>query len=262
MDQSYTFRDFKNLNYNLLNQHLSRTDWDNVYHMTSVNDQLIFLESNIVGLYDEIVPWKTKTLTAGNKPWFNASIKDAIQRRNFAYSRWKRFRTLELKAEFRSARKEVNRQIKLAKSEYYSRRFGSALESSQTWKTIRDIGICNKNNNANCSVDADELNKSFTNIPMVAANYNSVDCDTVSYNDDNLIGPSKFEFACVTQDDVISSCNMIKSNAVGYDNIHPKFVKIILPHILPHITHLLNTIIMSSCYPEKWKHAKRFYITK
>lgn len=261
-EHSYTYRDFKNLNYSLLNENFSKTDWNNVYHMTSADEQILFLEDNIIKLYNETVPLKTKILSAKNKPWFNASIKEAIQLRNLAYMRWKRFKTLDLKEEFRSARKEVNLLIKLAKSDYYSKRFGSALGSGKTWKTIRDIGICNTDKDTHCSVDADELNEIFSNIPIVTADNNVNSNISYDANYGNMLNIFKFEFSCVTQRDVFNSCNIIKSNAVGHDNIHPKFLKVILPHILPYITHILNTIITTSSFPEKWKHAKIIPVPK
>ena len=49
---------------------------------------------------------------------------------------------------------------------------------------------------------------------------------------------------------------MVKSNSIGSDNMHPKFIRIILSVILPFVTHLFNTIIMSSTYPITWKYAK------
>lgn len=260
-DQSYTYRDFKNINYDLLYEHFLETDWETVYHLTSANDQLIFLEGNIVKLYDETVVLKTRNIKAKDKPWFTASVRDAIQKRNIAYLRWKRFRTVELKTEFRLARKLVNHTIKYAKSDYYAMRFGSALSSSKTWKTIREIGVGKNVKNTNCSINANELNHLFANIPSLTTD-SSVSYDYLSYNNNIFTEQNRFEFACVTQRDVYNCCNLIKSNAVGHDNIHPKFLRIILPLILPHITHLINTIITTSSFPVKWKLAKIIPIPK
>lgn len=41
---------------------------------------------------------------------------------------------------------EVTKAIKMQKSVYYERQFSTAIESNQTWKRIREIGIGNKNN--------------------------------------------------------------------------------------------------------------------
>ena len=47
----------------------------------------------------------------------------------------------------------------------------------------------------------------------------------------------------------------IKSNAVGPDGIHLKFVKIMLPLILTYIGHIFNHIVTIASFPQKWKIA-------
>jgi hypothetical protein len=41
-----------------------------------------------------------------------------------------------------------------------------------------------------------------------------------------------------------------------------KFLKIILPHILPYVIHIFNTILMSSSYPASWKFSKIMPVAK
>lgn len=96
------------------------------------------------------------------------------------------------------------------------------------------------------------MNKSFVNFPMVIPNQGFY--DNLFVNSGHSTGT--FEFTYVNEHDVMLSCLSVKSNAIGYDNIDPKFVKIILPQILPFITHLFNTIFMSSTFPKRWRHAK------
>lgn len=240
-------------------ENFNEIDWVNIFQITSVDDQLSFIESNINQLFDETVPIKTKRIAAKDKPWFSATIKHFMQLRDLAYSRWKRFKTNELKTEYKMARNSVNLQIRIAKSNYYSNQFGSALDSKKTWKIIRDIGVGKDNNSDKCLVDADDLNEAFANIPMVATNpdfYSSLSSSAIAPT------PNCFEFSCVTQNDVFLAFSSVRSNAIGCDNIHPRFIKILLPLILPYITHLFNTIITKSYFPTKWKLAKIIPIPK
>ena len=98
-------------------------------------------------------------------PLFTKSIQRAIDLRDLAYSRWKTFRTVELKFQYSAARANVNKCIRCAKMEYYSRRFAFAMETRQTWRTIREIGLCNTHHNTSCQIDPNDLNKSFVNTP-------------------------------------------------------------------------------------------------
>lgn len=108
-------------------------------------------------------------------------------------------------------------------------------------------------------MDVNDLNVSFTNLPVTHMNENF-------YNFDSAIGSTNnnhsFEFQCVNEFDVVSSFMSVKSNAIGSDGINPKFFKLLLPLLLPFVTHIFNFIIMSSTFPTKWKHAKIIPIPK
>lgn len=249
-ERIFTYRDFRNIDYTALGENISQIDWNSMYNLALVDEQLDFLEGNIVKLFDIAVPIKTRILTSKSRPWFNANIKSLIKLRDLAHARWKRFRSNDLKEEFKTARSNVNYAIRRAKIEYYASRFSGSINARQTWNTIREIGIGRSVDNSSMVTDADELNQLFVNIPMATS-----DASFYEGNERN-ISSNAFEFFCVSQDNVLTSFSAVRSNATGCDNINPKFVKIILPYLLPFITHFFNTIIMSSCYPKKWRHSK------
>lgn len=260
IDQKISYRDFNNLNYSLLESSFSEVDWSLIFNMTSVDDQLLFLQNNIVSLYSATVPLKTRIISAQSRPWFTEVVKSAIRERDLAYSRWKRFKTPLLYDTFRSARRDVNMKIRVAKLEYFTRRFSSALGSKQKWKVIRDIGVGKESVLVNCEINVNELNRNFLNVPRV-------DIDTEFYNFEKTTSPNcnaddHFEFYCVTESDVLTAFSHVKSNAVGVDNMDPRFVRILLPHILPYITHLFNSILTSSVFPKFWKQSKIIPIPK
>ena len=72
----------------------------------------------------------------------------------------------------------------------------------------------------------------------------------------------RFEFSRVFEDDVILCCKSVTSNAIGFDQIHPKFIRLLLPKISRYITHIFNTIITTSLFPNCWKHAKVIPVPK
>lgn len=254
--QTFTFRDFKNVNIRLLEQEFRRIEWNNVYYIDSVDDQLSFFEHNINNLMDLTVPLKTKYASNTRKPWFSTEIKELINQRDAAYNRWKRFRTEELRKVYLVTKTKVNRRIKRAKSEFYAEKFSHVLSSKKTWQTIRELGVGNIVSHERCSVDADVINQKFLSIPAVEA-------DQTYYNNfprnssDNI-----FSFKTVDQCDVVASLLSIKSNSVGVDGINPRFIKILLPMLLPYITFIFNKIITSSQFPSKWKVARIIPIPK
>lgn len=47
----------------------------------------------------------------------------------------------------------------------------------------------------------------------------------------------------------------IKSNAQGYDGLNIKMLLFCCPFILPYVTHIINTCLQQSIFPDIWKQA-------
>lgn len=62
--------------------------------------------------------------------------------------------------------------------------------------------------------------------------------------------------------EIVNSIFNIKSNAVGFDCIPIKFLRIIVPFALPVLEHLFNSIISTSKFPAEWKRTKVIAIKK
>ena len=76
-------------------------------------------------------------------------------------------------------------------------------------------------------VDVNQLDVEFSSIPMPKSDkgyYNCTDPNFASDLNDNC-----FQFSNITLLDLGELFRSIQSNATGYDEIHPKFLKII-PH--------------------------------
>ena len=71
-----------------------------------------------------------------------------------------------------------------------------------------------------------------------------------------------FNFVFVTVFDIVKHFRKIKSNAIGLDNIHPVFLKYMLPKLLPYMCYMFNTILSTASYPLQWKNAKVLALSK
>lgn len=255
-----SYRDFRHINFDLLDQQFNNIQWNHIYFMPNADEQLHFLNNNIRQLYEQTVPTRIYRGDKRNRSWFSPAIKNEINHRDELYTRWKRFRTTELHEEYCIARRNVNKSIRDAKSKFYASKFQSAVDSKQKWRTIKEIGI-GKTTTTACNVDVNELNRLFTDLPSTA-NIVDQNLSAVPINFPTHQSTGNFEFSCVFPPDVLSCCLSVKSNAVGYDDMHPKFLKLLLPKLLLLITHIFNTIITTSSFPSCWKHAKIIPIPK
>ena len=56
--------------------------------------------------------------------------------------------------------------------------------------------------------------------------------------------------------DVIDHLLKIMTNAVGFDETQPVFMKALLPKLLPHFCYLFKSILKTSVFALLWKSAK------
>lgn len=254
---SFTYRDFKNIDYLNLHLDLMSIEWDTLYSMVDIDEQIHYLQHHINFLYNKYVPLRTKIISSDQTPWFDNQVKTLIDQRNRAYARWKKYRITQFEQAYKHLRNKVNSVIKYKKTTYYSRKFEQAVNSKETWKQIRSIGVGNKASNTTYNIDPNELNNVFVNIPFISA-------DSDFYrNVGNVVQRDlQFNFCRITHNDVVEGISYLKSNSVGSDGIDPKFFKMIHTYLLPYIVHAFNSIITQSYFPKIWKHAKIIPIPK
>jgi len=271
-DNLFRYRDFKNINFQLLDADFDQIDWQSIFSMTTADEQVDFLNQNILYLFEKHVPYKTRRIENTNQPWYNHAVGSLILRRNQAYSKWKRYRTPAHFEAFSNLRKEAVRAIRQAKCQYFAEKFANASNSKATWRTIRDIGL-NKTCTNKINTDLNTLNNNFagnlncdstdftmqTNCDITESDLNSY-CDTPLPS--AISTTSSFSFVCASESEVFSSLIYVKSNSTGLDGITPKFLKLLLPKLVPVITHIFNTIFTKSVFPKKWKLAKIIPIPK
>lgn len=249
--KSITFRDFKNINYSELTNEIDLINWSVIYHTSIVDQQISYLNEFIQYLFNKYVPLKTKILKSPSTPWFNNRISNLIQIRNLAYEKWKRYKTTQAHNIYISLKRDVVREVRLAKRKYFEGKFSEGLSGKKLWKQIKNLGFKEEKPSVNLSVD--ELNKLNTTFVVEKSSlfqqnyYDNLQTTNIAH---------AFEFICVSQEDILESFLSIKSNAEGLDDMNPVFLKALLPKLLPYITHIFNTILTTSTYPTAWKQAK------
>ena len=61
-----------------------------------------------------------------------------------------------------------------------------------------------------------------------------------------------FTFQCVSQLEALSSFRSIKSKAIGIDGLNPRFFEILLSKLMSYVTHVFNTVLTKSTFPDEW----------
>lgn len=141
---TFSYRDFKNINYQNLFFDVAYSEWDKIYVTLDVDEQILILQDIINFLYNKYVPLKTRTVCHVQHPWFDSEVKSLIDQRNRAFIRWKKFKIVEFQHVYKYLRNKVTGVITNKKMLYFGRKFEQAANSKETWKHIRSIGIGEK----------------------------------------------------------------------------------------------------------------------
>ena len=66
--------------------------------------------------------------------------------------------------------------------------------------------------------------------------------------------PDSFDLRHATYDEVRKSINLLRSDcSTGYDNIPTKYIKPVSEYLISPLTHIINTCIEQSIFPDDWK---------
>lgn len=257
------FRDFKNINYESLQIDIANVQWEQIHLMSSVEQQVVFLQQNIKTLFDQHVPLKTKIIKSNSPPWLTNQTLELIQKRDRAYIRWKRYKLQELYETYRSFRNLVVLRIQSAKRAHYETFLCPSNQSGRDiWKKLRKLGNGKQQLEVAADVDCDMLNSQFVSA-AVSTNYSNTESQLPWQQIEEVVdGEQHFEFNTLSDEDIVEAILSVKSNATGLDDINPKFLKLLLPCILKYLTYIFNNILTTCEYPLLWKKAKILPIPK
>jgi hypothetical protein len=245
------YRDFKNINLNHLSEDLSTIPWYNLFCTNNINSKIDAFKSYISILYDQHVPIKSFIPKEEYIPYFDQSIKQAMNERDKMYEKWKLSKNEEDRRRFKILRNNITLKIRQAKKQFLTECFQPSSSSQTLWKNLTKIGIKTDKSNVPVAHDVDELNKKFVNTDDNITK----PFPQMSNNNNQTASLSKFSFRNITVDEVYTAFKAIRSNAVGPDEISMKFLKMILPMIANIILHIFNNILTTGDYPNDWKCA-------
>lgn len=249
----YTYRDYTNFDSHALENTILSIPWNRFYEYESPNDAMEFFNAHIKEAHDICIPLRVGSIRTRHNPWFSDSIRRSLLERDLAYKDWLQA-TTQLKSEkrqrYKVLRNRANTKIAQAKQQYLRRFLDSSTPSKTLWKRVKSLGIGKNKESRPCEFDPDEVNRMFL------SNFQDSTQRVVRPATTAPSSTNSFSFRPVRYWEVVNAIWDIRSNAVGLDGLPIKFVKIILPLIVHHITHLFNMFIRTSAFPDCWKHAK------
>lgn len=245
-------RNFSKLRHDELLHDAALIDWSDVYGMSTIDLKVETLNKNILGLFDKHAPIHKVIIKRPPAPWITPDVRLAMNKRDRAFSRFKKNRSDDNWGLFKQARNRCNQIVRVAKRRYIQ----SNVENSsreQIWKFLSTLSIPNRTSESKCNISLNILNKHFASVPVFD---NKIKFDSIShvkslgvpYNEQFILTP-------VTNDDVSKLVLSIRSKAVGSDLIGRDMIIFIIDSVLPVITHIINFSLVNSVFPSSWRNA-------
>ncbi|XP_053692211.1 uncharacterized protein LOC128740674 [Sabethes cyaneus] len=248
-----TYRDYANFDPHILESEILTIPWNQFYAMENPNVSMEFFNEHIKRVHDLCIPLRASTNRRRYNTWFTDSVRQSLLERDLAYKDWLQAPTYlkDMKRHhYKALRNRANTKITRAKQEYLNRFLNCSTPSKTLWQRLKSLGVGKDKHSGSCDFDPDDVNRAFS------ANFTNSSRRGETPVSSELGSPYSFCFQPVHDWEVVNAICDIKSNAVGMDGLPIKFVKIILPLVVQHITYLFNMFIEGSTFPDSWKHAK------
>ena len=246
-------RNYQGIDLKALQHDANGIDWTCILNCSCINEMVHLFNKEVLRLYDRHAPVrriKVKTVPA---PWLTSAIKDMMAKRDKAKRRLKRCPSERNLCAYKALRNRCSRTCRDAKRRYFHNSLDNR-NSSEVWKFLKSVGIGKSPAAIGKDTDIDALNKHFSLPPVIL---DPLVRTSTLLKLSSLPMPQcpSFELSAVTEDDVKKSISAITSSAVGSDNLCSRMISLILPSLLPILTHIFNYSLFSCTFPESWKQA-------
>lgn len=253
LNLSKKVRNFSRINLNSLLNEAYLLNWDEIYSFNSIDEKIRHLEKQIKFLMDSFAPLHDIKLSFSDKPkWLSEKLIRLINARDYFHDAARRTKNLVLKSSynstFRNLRNKVTTLKRNSKAEILHNDLRADLPPQTLWKNLKRMGITKRADDPALNYSPDEFNSYFSSV-FSCSTVNNISFDATCYSD------GEFEFSCVEDEEILSAISLIKSKAVGEDEIPVIFIKMLCPIILPFLKHIINACITQSYFPERWKVA-------
>ena len=242
-----------------------------VFNTDDVEKQVRIFTDIFSECLNKCAPLVTKEVKRPSAPWINENLRKLMSERNTLQKLLKNDRNnVLLKEKYKTIKKQVRKLLHSTKSEYC---LGKLEESkgkvSETWDLLRQLVPNTKSKSSPIPVEdevvlkskADKFNDYFTNVGVNT--YNKSLEHTLNHGDEQCNNdlvhlPNNVTFRPKPTDSttiILEIKNMKNTFSCGSDGIQLRYLKESLPAIIPYLTCIINTSIVTGIFPSAWKHA-------
>ena len=259
---------------------LAKIDWSSVLSSDNV-DYCVGEFSRLFNLaVDKVAPYREIRVRSKKSPWINPHILSLLKRRDALFSQFRKNRTDEsLYSEYRKVRNMVQRDIKLAKAEYFRRSIEQNRgKSDKLWGHLKSLGY-RKAPGPSSNIVLEDQGKTVFDPFHVSQIFNRFYTSVASNLVSKLPSPPgifgtttnifrdfyrgkvglrpAFVLSPVTSHFVRSQLySLDPKKAIGLDGLSSRFLRDGADFIITPVTHIINTSIFTETVPTSLKEAR------
>ena len=252
-------RSFKHFDLDAFLNDLSKINFTPVYNEQNPNQTLDIFYDLFLPLLDKHAPIKKRRVKQRVRPgWLTNEIIEEMNLRDILSKDKK-------STEYKKQRNKVTALVRKSKKCYYNKLIESNANIAALWRVTNLIlGKQTSNKSTQPSkFTSDQFNDYFTSLAnnLVQLNYGSNVSFLIPHYLNEFFKEKDKERSCniplINENDTVKYFKQLKNKkSYGTDNINIYLLKISLPFITKPLTHIYNTCIATSIFPDKLKHAK------
>lgn len=250
-------------------------DWTDFYNEHCPNKLWEEMESVILETANKHCPVREYTHKRELPPWLTQDLLDLIHVRDRQYKKAKKTNDNDDWAEARRMRNLCNKGVKNAKNLYIKRELVQHQNDPRKfWQVIEKAWNPNTEKNNHINLIKKDTNE-YISLDQIPNTFNNHLCSiagklTNRFSDRNipfmetinrtLDSMSMSPITTTEVYDLVKKIEIHKTSAL--ENISSKLLKDSLEVLSPQLTHLFNSSIFTSIFPDKWKIANVVFIHK
>ncbi|CAB4041599.1 Hypothetical predicted protein, partial [Paramuricea clavata] len=262
-----TSRSYKKYQPKHLENDLVQISWQDILCTDDVNDKVDQFNRVFLAVLDKHAPLKTTKLKYRSMPFIDQNVKELMSKRDKMYKIARQTGALRDWNQYTMMRDDVKRKLRESERKYVNKELEKNHSSNAMWKVIRKCIPRKEMTKPVYTKDkkllAEEFNEYFTTVGRRTANL-SENLGTehnlfqLQLSQNAVSGIfDEFKFYAVTSEEIRQIVNHFSPNkAPGWDKITVNLIKDSLIFILPIITDLVNSSLLTSVFPTAWKRSE------
>ena len=261
-------RSYKRYNREAFLKDMSNAPWSVVDCFDDLEDSLNAFNLVFNEILDCHAPVKKIKIRNRPNPFVTDEIRDLMKTRDHWRKEARKTNNLKAWASYRSLRGEVKRNLRVAEREFIAEQIRTNPNNTRClWKTIRSCipkkSASQKTFTKHDTVVANEFNSFFSSVGQTTTSkINSLakecnyDLAQSEFKPRSYPESEQFIFETVDTEEIKQIVSSMPTNkSPGIDQISMRVIKDSLPAILPTITSIINTSLVSGIFPRDWKMA-------